>query len=118
MSAGETPSPIPVFFYRTKSGNEPVRAWLRELDVGDRQAIGLDRLRVQMLWPIGMPLCRSLGQGLWEARSSLPSGRIARLMFFIRQGEIHVVHGFIKKSQATPAADLELARTRMKERIP
>jgi hypothetical protein len=33
---------------------------------------------VEFSWPIGMPLCRALGQGLWEVRSVLPQGRIAR----------------------------------------
>jgi phage-related protein len=106
---------IPVFFYRTRSGNEPVRDWLRNLDEADRRAIGLDLLRVQTQWPIGMPVCRSLGGGLWEVRSNLPSHRIARILFCIDNDEIYVVHGFVKKTQATPASDLELARTRMKE---
>ena len=45
----------------------------------------------------------------------LPSRRIARLLFFVHEGRIGVVHGFIKKTQKTPADDLELARRRMKE---
>ena len=70
-----------------------------------------------MQWgcPIGMPLCRPLGGGLWEVRSTLPSRRIARLLFFVHEGRIGVVHGFIKKTQRTPADDLNLARRRMKE---
>jgi phage-related protein len=48
-------------------------------------------------------------------RSSLPSRRIARLLFFVDGDRIDVVHGFIKKTQQTPANDLELARRRMKE---
>jgi phage-related protein len=56
-----------------------------------------------------------LGGGLWEVRTTLPSRRIARLIFFIDDGRIGVVHGFIKKTQKTPTADLELARNRMKE---
>ena len=66
-------------------------------------------------WPIGMPLCRPLGDGLWEVRSRLPSRRIARLLFFVHERRIGVVHGFIKKTQKTPADDLDLARRRMKE---
>ena len=62
-----------------------------------------------------MPLCRPLGQGLWEVRSALPSRRIARLLFSVHEDRIGVVHGFIKKTQKTPADDLELARRRMKE---
>jgi len=62
-----------------------------------------------------MPLCRSLGNGLWEVRSTLSSRRIARLLFFADEGRIGVVHGFIKKTRTTPADDLDLARRRMKE---
>lgn len=77
--------------------------------------IGTDLATVQLGWPIGMPLCRPLGQGLWEVLSALPSRRVARLLFFVHEDRIGVVHGFIKKAQKTPADDLELARRRMKE---
>ena len=80
--------------------------WLRSLPVDDRRAIGTDLATVQFGWPLGMPLCRSLGTGLWEVRSALPSRRIARLLFFVDEGRIGVVHGFIKKTQKTPAEDL------------
>ena len=106
---------IPVVFYRTSGGAEPVLDWLRALPAGDRRAIGTDLATVQFGWPIGMPLCRPLGNGLWEVRSSLPSRRIARLLFFVAGDRIGVVHGFIKKTQKTPADDLDLARRRMKE---
>ena len=62
-----------------------------------------------------MPLCRSLGGGMWEVRSSLLGGKIARLLFCLHGGEIFVLHGFIKKTQKTPAQDLKLAEKRMKE---
>jgi phage-related protein len=84
---------IPVVFYRTQGGTEVVRDWLRSLDDADRQAVGLDLMRVQYRWPVGMPLCRSLGDGLWEVRTSLPSNRIARVLFSVRQGRILVLHG-------------------------
>ena len=106
---------IPVVFYRTSGGAEPVLEWLRSLPAEDRRAIGTDLATVQFGWPIGMPLCRPLGEGLWEVRSSLPSRRIARLLFFVHEGRIGEVHGFIKKTQKTPAEDLALARRRMKE---
>jgi phage-related protein len=106
---------LPVFFYRTKAGTEPVRDWLRELPEGDRRVVGFDLGRVQTGWPVGMPLCRPLGGGLWEIRSNLTSNRIARLMFFVEDGELYVVHGFIKKTQKTPDRDIDLARSRMKE---
>jgi phage-related protein len=106
---------IPAYFYRTEGGAEPVLDWLRGLPAEDRRAIGVDLATVQFGWPIGMPLCRPLGGGLWEVRSSLPSRRIARLLFFVDGGRIGVVHGFIKKTQKTPDDDLEIARRRMQE---
>jgi phage-related protein len=106
---------IPIVFYRTSGGAEPVLDWLRELPVGDRRTIGTDLATVQFGWPIGMPLCRPLGGGLWEVRSTLASRRIARVLFFVEGDRIGVVHGFIKKTQKTPTDDLALARRRMKE---
>ena len=111
----QTPSAIPVVFYRTAQGGEPIREWLRTLPVADRRKIGRDLALVQYGWPVGMPLCRALGAGLWEVRSSLPSRRIARILFFVHESRIGVVHGFIKKAQRTPPADLALARQRMRE---
>ncbi len=70
---------IPVSFYRTEMGVEPVRDWLRDLPDEDRRTIGMDLATVQIGWPVGMPLCRPLGGGLWEVSSSLPS-RIARVL--------------------------------------
>jgi phage-related protein len=72
-------------------------------------------MRVQYRWPVGMPLCRSLGDGLWEVRGTLPSNRIARVLFSVHQGRILALHGFIKKSQKTPDEDLALARRRKRE---
>ena len=54
------PRKIPLLFYRTSMGAEPVREWLRELAIEDRNAIGQDLMRVQYRWPVGMPLCRPL----------------------------------------------------------
>jgi phage-related protein len=106
---------IPVVFYRTAMGVEPVREWLRTLPAEDRRVIGGDLATLQVGWPIAMPLCRALGGGLWELRSNLPSRRIARLLFFAAEGKLGIVHGFIKKTRKTPAEDVALARRRMKE---
>jgi len=109
------PRRIPLFFYATPTGAEPVRDWLRELNVEDRNAIGQDLMRLQYRWPVGMPLCRSLGKGLWEVRSSLAGNRIARVLFFVEQERIGVLHGFVKKTPKTPADAIALAHQRMKE---
>lgn len=113
--AKDNPRKLPLVFYRTPAGAEVVRDWLKGLPSIDRHAVGLDLMRAQFRWPIGMPLCRNLGNGLWEVRSTLPSRRIARVLFFVNSGRIVALHGFIKKSQKTPDEDLALARRRQKE---
>src|SRR4051794_11639450 len=106
---------LPAHFYASATGRQPVREWLKDLDPEDRKIIGEDIKDVEFSWPIGMPLCRALGKGLWEVRSNLRLGRIARVVFCIRDGQMILLHGFIKKTPKTPAADLELAVKRKKE---
>ena len=102
----------PLVFYRSAAGNEPVRAWLKAMERGDRLAIGADLQRVQYRWPVGMPLCRALGNGLWELRTSLPSRRISRVFVCFHDGALYALHGFIKKSQKTPDEELTIALKR------
>ena len=101
-----------VVFFRSNSGDEPVREWLKELDREDRKTIGEDIKLVQFRWPLGMPMVRKLEPDLWEVRSRLSGGRIARTCFTVRAGEMALLHGFIKKSRATPQRELVLARRR------
>jgi phage-related protein len=106
---------LPAAFYALPSGREPVREWLRALDADDRKVIGEDIKDVEFSWPIGMPLCRALGRGLWEVRSALTQGRIARVLFCIPDGRMVLLHALIKKTQKTPPDDLALAVKRKKE---
>jgi phage-related protein len=107
--------PIPVVFWRSATGREPVREWLNELSREDKRTIGRDIAKVQYGWPVGLPLCRPLSAGLWEVRASLPSKREARVFFGFHDGMLVAVHAMIKKAQKTPAEDLTLARQRFKE---
>ena len=111
----ESLKPIPLVFWRSATGREPVRQWLNELSREDKRAIGRDIAKVQYGWPVGLPLCRPLSAGLWEVRSSLPSKREARVMFGFHDGMLVAVHAMIKKTQKTPTDDLALARQRFKE---
>jgi phage-related protein len=106
---------LTVVFYRSRAGAEPVRDWIKGLPMEDRQVLGRDLRLVEMGWPVGMPLCRPLGGGLWEVRSALTSNRIARVIFCAAQGHMILLHGFIKKTQKTPQPELDLARTRQKD---
>jgi phage-related protein len=102
---------MPVIFFCSSTGNEPVREWLRSLPANERRMIGEDIKTVQYRWPLGMPLVDHLGDGLWEVRTRLPT-RIARTLFFIHDEEIILVHGFVKKTQKTPAEERALALKR------
>jgi len=100
-----------LFAKNEQSGKEPVREWLKNLPKNEKKIIGEDIMVVQYGWPIGMPIVRNLGNGLWEVRTSLKN-RIARVIFFIHNKKIVLLHGFIKKTQQTPKDDIELALTR------
>ncbi len=61
-------------------------------------------------WPIGMPVCRPLGKGLYEVRTDVTGNRISRVLFYIdKDRRMVLLHGFIKKTQKTPDEDLRLA---------
>jgi phage-related protein len=106
---------IEVVFYRTAAGTEVVRDWLLSLEKVERQTIGTDLKTLQYGWPIGMPLCRSLGGGIWEIRSNLPTQKIVRILFAIKDGKILILSGFVKKSQRTPKSEIDTALRRLSE---
>lgn len=101
-----------VSFFRLDSGREPVRDWLRGMDAASRRTIGEDIKTLQFGWPVGMPLARKMDTDLWELRSKLAGG-IAGTFFTIHQGSIILLHGFVKKSQKTPANELATAKRRL-----
>jgi phage-related protein len=100
-----------VNFYRSDSGREPVREWLNSLTKEEKRIIGEDIKTAQFGWPIGMPLIKALGQGLYEVRSNL-GNRISRVIFFVESGRMILLHGFIKKDQKIHMKDLEVALKR------
>lgn len=103
---------LEVVFFRTEAGNEPVREWLRGLVREDRRTVGEDIKTAQFGWPLGMPRIRKLATGLWEVRSHVSTG-IARVMFTVDGHTMVLLHGFQKKSQRTPPADLLTAKRRL-----
>ena len=108
---------LPAIFFRTLSNKEPVREWLKTLTKEDRAIIGEDVKTVEFGWPVGMPVCRPMTgrKGLWEVRSHLTDGKIARIFFFTHNQKLILLHGIVKKTQKTPESDLDLAMKRMKE---
>ena len=103
---------LEVRFFRSESGDEPVRQWLLQLSHEARKAIGQDIKTVEFGWPLGMPLIRKMESDLWEVRSGIPDG-IARTMFSVVDDEMILLHGFVKKSKKTPKSELAIARQRL-----
>jgi phage-related protein len=106
---------IPLIFFRTEAGGAPVRDLLKGLPETERREVGKDLLRAQWRWPVGMPLRRPMGDGLWEVRTDLPTKCTARVLICLFEGHLVALHGFIKKTRRTPDEDLALARRRPKE---
>ena len=103
---------VPAIFYRTEAHGEPVREWLKGLSADDRKRIGEDIKTVEFGWPIGMPVCKPLSDGIYEVRTTLTQNRIARVLFYIdKKSRMVLLHAFIKKTRKTPDEDLALARS-------
>ena len=110
----ERSTPLMAVFYRSASGNEPVREWLQTLSKMEKFRVGVDIWKVQSEWLIGMPHVRPLGNRLHEVRSNLPQG-IARVLFIVDGDDLVLLHGFIKKTQKTPPEALTLAEKRKRD---
>lgn len=102
-----------VVFYRSDSGSEPVRRWLKALPVSHKKAIGEDIKTVQFGWPLGMPLVEKLSPYLWEVRTKVPDG-IARVLFTVDGQLMVLLHGFTKKTQRIPQREITTAKTRLR----
>ena len=103
---------ITVRFYKSSSGNEPVKDWLISLCKDDKRIIGEDIKMVEFGWPLGMPLVRKMDKDLWEVRSDITNREIARMMFTVKNGLMVLLHGFKKKSESTLPNDLKIAKDR------
>ena len=81
-----------VVFYKTGSGHEPVREWLKSLTFDERKRIGKELAKLQFYarWPAG--IARFLVDGLWELRVSVKKGE-ARVLFFEDGNELVLVYG-------------------------
>ena len=74
-------------------------------------------MKVEFGWACGPPLCRPLTgyTGLYEVRGKLSGGRNIRVFFAVSKGIMVLLHGFIKKTRATPEKELKLAERRRRE---
>ena len=102
---------LTVYFYKSQSGNEPVRDWLKQRKPEEKKAIGEDIKAIEYTWPVGYPSVVKLDKDLWEVRTNLPHG-IGRVFFTIWEKYMVLLHSIIKKTQKTPQQDLETAKKR------
>lgn len=84
------------------------------LDMRARYVAYTERMK-QFGANLGMPHTRAMGSGLFELRLKGADG-IARVFYcVVYEQRIVMLHSFIKKTQATPKRELEIARRRKKE---
>lgn len=114
MAAKKQKKELKARFFQSDTNNEPVRDWIVTLSKADRKVIGAGIKEVQIGWPMGMPLVKKMEADLWEVRILLDH-RKARILFTMINGDIVLLHGFIKKSQNTPLDDLKVARARKRQ---
>ena len=108
---------LDVIFFRTASGNEPVREWLNSIGGDDEKTLSTDIQVAAEHWPqvLRTSLVKKMQgeENLWEVRQRISKGkRTARVLFTVDGSRMILLHGFIKKSQRTPLKDLRLARKR------
>lgn len=108
---------LPVRFYRSESGDEPVGRWLERLSNADRELMCVDIATVAFGWPAGMSEYRSIAarRGLWEMRRSLSEKRLGRILICRVGNDVVLLHAFVKDASETPETDLDLAVKRQQE---
>jgi phage-related protein len=108
---------IPVWrvrFFKTLSGGEPVRDWIKEHSKPEMKLIGGAIKDVQFSKRWAAPLVKHLRAGLHEIRIDL-FYTTARVLFFRTGDRLILVHGFTKKSRTTPKSDLDLSLNRKRQ---
>jgi phage-related protein len=103
-----------VVFYSLPSGKQPVLSWLVEQAPEVRAAFAhLFELLESNGTAMGEPHVKPLGKKLYELRVNGRDGTFRTLYFAASGRRFVMVHGFQKKTQKTPKAELEKAQKRM-----
>jgi phage-related protein len=114
----QRPDPWAVVFYETANGDRPAEMWLREqhVKVQARFAWILDLLEEHGT-NVREPYVAHLRGKLWEVR--LVHQRVQYRIVYLPASRRRFVmlHGFVKKTQRTPARELETAEQRMRDYV-
>ena len=103
-------------FYEKQNGECPVEDFLLHMDV---------KLRAKMLGIMGIlkekgnllrePYSKYLEDGIFELRGSVGNNITRVLYFYYYEKKIILTHGFIKKTQKTPAGEIKKAKRYRKD---
>lgn len=104
-------------YYKTPGGQEVIEDFIDNLQENTQAKLGrqLDLLQ-HYGYELGMPHVKALGSGLMELRVRAKHSQEVRFFYiFVKENRIYLLHAFVKKSQATPTKELNLARKRQTE---
>lgn len=105
------------FFYQGKNGESPVENFIDSLSIKSKEKFIFKKELLESFGSkLRYPHTDSIGNGIYELRFKSLEGQIRLLFFFYYKKQIILfLHGFIKKSQKTPAKETRIATQRMKE---
>ena len=98
-------------FYQLSNGREPAKEFLTDLDVKMRAKMADT---ISLLQDNGFelrePYSKHLTDGIFELRAKVGSDATRVLYFFYVNRRIILTNGFVKKTQKTPAGEIEKAK--------
>ena len=105
-------SRIEAVFYDKQDGTEPAREFMDSLDI---------KMRAKMVWTINYlesagecirePYSKHLDDGIFELRAQVGTDITRVLYYFIIGKKAILTHGFYKKTDKTPPAEIERAKS-------
>lgn len=100
-----------VEFYENRNGERPVEIFLDSLDIKMRNKLVMIMKVLQEKGnELREPYSKHLTDGIFEIRGKVGNDISRVLYFFYYGGKIIVTNGFIKKTQKTPAEEIEKAK--------
>ena len=100
-----------VIFYKDSNGKVPVQDFLESLDKKMRSKVLLEMKYLQQFGhTLREPHSKSLNDGIFELRAQM-GGNISRVLYFFFVGDKAIItNGFVKKTQKTPAEEIEFSK--------
>ena len=100
-----------VEFYETEKGVQPAKEFLLSLDVKMRaKMVNTISILQDNGYELREPYSKHLSEGIFELRAKVGSNITRVLYFFYVDNRIVLTNGFIKKTNKTPAKEIEKAK--------